>query len=150
MKKILLNSVILFILGFVIHLGGDVFGDIPILTYFFPKDETIFEHSKLYTTGVLFLVIIYFVFRKQLKTNEILKLLIGLTIMLFLNVTIFTLLQHVMNGHNMVVTLIVYFLILFISQFIVEKLFSEKNRAVLKIIVLLILISLYIIVFTHI
>lgn len=70
--------------------------------------------------------------------------------MLFLNVTIFTLIQHVMNGHNMVVTLIVYFLILFISQFIVEKLFSEKNRAVLKIIVLLILISLYIIVFTHI
>ncbi len=153
MKKILLNTIILFALGFLIHFGGDVFGKFPILNYFFPKSESIFEHSKLYTTGVLLLIVIYYLIGKKLSKTEILKLLISLVLMLALNNSIFELINILIEGHNMTLTLILYFIILLISQIVVDKLINnnlEDEKVNFYNAFLTCLIAIFIILFTHI
>ncbi len=151
MKKILLNSIILFGLGFIIHMGGDWFGSTPVLRYLFPQNESIVEHSKLYTTAILIEIIICLIRNKNTKNINILVLLISLVIMIILNNTVFTIVEYITVIHNMVLTLILYFFILNISQYIgcnIAKQYTSDDKLYRTIIFLIVIITIYVIAIT--
>ncbi len=153
MKKVIINAIILFVLGSLIHMGGDFWGNIPILQYFFPSDETYLEHGKLYTTGVLLLLIGYKIFGKKVTMNDICTWLVALVIMLVMNMTIFPLVDYIIGEHITWLTLIIYFVVLVISQLIAKSIIlynSEKQKTSFCIVTMLSIVIMFLVFTTHI
>ncbi len=148
---IIINAFILFALGFLIHRGDRVFGNKHIFKYLFPQKETIFEHNKLYVTAVLIMFPVYFIINNDFNFLIILEILLSLSVMITLNMLIFCVLFSILKEHHMILTLVIYFIILVVSQLITSLINIEMlsdSYALLLSLLLTFIISVYIFYFT--
>ena len=144
-KYVFINTIGIFLLGFIFHFVYRIFPNF-ITSILFPVNESIFEHMKLIMTSYyVYLIIRYFIYKNNnINTNNLLfKTFISLltTIIIFL---IIYLPIYYKFGKNLLVTLIIYFISILISEFIYFNKFKKENKLLNRITIVFTII-LYII-----
>lgn len=147
-KFVIINVFVIFALGFLIH---GIYGWIPsIMTSIFPVNESLYEHIKLiFYSPLIGSTILYFIFKHQ--GNNINNFLPGLVISTFFNIVIFYLTFlpiYYKNGENLLVTLIIYFITICLSQYlnyiiINQKQYKKGNIVCIIIIIITMIILTY-------
>ena len=129
LKKIKIMSIIgTFLLAFLTHFLYDWFPN-SIFSIFFPVNESIWEHMKMLFTTILLYEIIEFILFK--KTNiEVNNFLFASFIVAILSIPIYLIIFlpiYYKIGENMIITLIIMFITIFIIQTIKYKIFNSKE-----------------------
>ena len=118
-KSRILAIFIIYILNFVFHFAYELFPN-TLFSIFFPVNESIFEHQKLIFSSFMFYGIIdYFITRKQEVTKT--SFFLSLIVSAFSAIGIFLLIWlpiFYKTGENMIVTFIVLFIAIALSQVI--------------------------------
>lgn len=125
----IVSCFIIFGLCFINHFGYTFMPNI-ITSFFFPVNESIYEHMKMiYTTIVIFSVIEYFVFKannivvKNLGINPFISGISNVIIFLIIYLPIRTLI-----GENMTVTLIILFISIIVTEYISYIILTDKHK----------------------
>lgn len=134
LKKVLkFNILIIFGLSFLTHF---VYKIIPIdlFAIFFPVNESIFEHMKMiYTTFLIDGIILYiFLRKKNIKTNNFFSSLFLSSIVSIISFLIIWLPIYYRIGENMIITLVVLLISIFISQITSYYVLSYHHNKVLN------------------
>lgn len=125
-KKIIINSIIIFALSTLIH---SLYNYLPcyITSFIVPVNESIWEHMKMiFSAYMLFLLIKVLFFKKHeknLTSSFVIGALFNIVIFLIIYVPIFYIF-----GENMIVTLIIYFITIIISNYFIYKMQQKKNN----------------------
>ena len=144
-KFILINSVLIFLLGFLVH---NIYSWFPsFLTVIFPVNESLYEHIKLiFVSPIIIGLIWYFVFYKKKKYNNY---FFSLYLSIMANIVIFYAMFlpfYYRFGESMIATFIIYFISILISQCLNYYILTKtKNSNLLNIIGIVLLITNYLI-----
>lgn len=118
LKKVLkLNIIVIFLLSFLTHF---IYKIIPIdlFAIFFPVNESIFEHMKMiYTTYLIDSIILFLLFKKyNIKFNNFFEALFLSSIISITSFLIIWLPIYYRIGENLLITLIILLISIFLSQ----------------------------------
>lgn len=125
---ILLNATIIFLLQCILHF---VYNIIPcfITSIFTPVNESIFEHLKLiFTSSLLFSIII----KDKKYTNYFFRGILTIAILL----TIYLPVRYFF-GENIIITLIILFISILFSEYLIKKICIVNNKKASIILVIL-------------
>lgn len=131
-KYVFLNTIFTFLTGFLVHF---VYSFAPSsLTTVFPVNESLFEHMKLiFLSPIISSTILYFIFKS--KGYLINNYLFGLVVSTIFNIIIFYLVYlplYYANGESMVMTLIVYFITIILSNYLYYFIIEIPNSTKLN------------------
>ncbi len=126
LKIISITSI--FILSILTHSLYDKFPNI-LTSFFYPVNESIFEHMKMLNMSYLIWSIIEFILLKKnnletknFKASIVISLIFNIFIFLIIYIPIYKLF-----GYNAVITILLYLLSIIISQFISFKVLSSTK-----------------------
>ena len=138
MKKILINSIIIFIISSISHFIYNIFPN-TITSIFFPVNESVWEHLKLlFTSSVIFSLINY------KKIPNIFSITLIRSILLIVILLILFLPIYYLFGENIIFTLIILFITILITEYIISKIYNKKLIKSLNFISIFIIIICYI------
>ena len=139
MKKILINSFIIFIISSICHFIYNIFPN-TFFSIFFPVNESIWEHLKLlFTSSIIFSIINY------KRINNIFSITLIRSVLLIIILLILFLPVYYLFGENIIFTLIILFITILITEFIISKISNKKLIKSLNFIsIFLIIISYFI------
>lgn len=146
LKTIKLFAVIgIFFLSFIAH---NIYNFIPniFISFFFPINESIFEHMKIIFTSTLIYGILDYLLIKKYKINYN-NFLWQLFFTSFISISIFLLIYlpiHYLFSENLIITLILLFITYIISQIISYYLLKSKEILFLNKIAIFLIILVYI------
>ena len=130
-KKILINSIIIFILSVLLH---SLYHYLPcfLTSIFAPVNESIWEHMKIiFSSYMLYLLIKKLFFKKQennLVTSFTISSIINIIIFLIIYIPVYLIFKE-----NLIVTLIILFITIVISNYIMYKIQDKKiNKKINK------------------
>ena len=129
-KKItIISTIAIFLFSALSHFIYDWFPNI-FTSIFFPVNESIWEHTKMIFTTMMFWGIIeYFIISNHGKKNFSTALVISTIITIIFLVATFTPIYYVMNEQeNMVVTLIIYFISIVVGQIISYFILKQQRE----------------------
>ncbi len=148
LKKLkIISTISIFIISALCHFIYDIFPNF-ITSIFFPVNESIFEHQKMILTSfLLWSIIEYFILKKIKHNNFFIALLISSLICIIFVTSVFSPIYLVLlnKKDNMLITLIVFFIGIILSQiasYYILK--SKRNYNKVNIISLIIYICLII------
>ena len=143
-KKILINTIGIFILCSIIHFGYSTFPNF-FTSIFFPVNESIWEHLKMIFSSTVIYTLIrrIFVNDQAFLIEAYLKSMLTIIILLIIYLPV-----NYMLGEILILTMIILLISIFISEVIVSKLPLKKHHKTLNIIGA-ILIIINFIVFTY-
>ena len=144
LKKIIINTVIIFLFGFIFH---NLFKYLPIfpVSIISPVNESIFEHMKMNDTSyIIWIIVKHFILKKyNIKENNfLLKELLTFLFNIALFLTIYWPIYSKF-GENMLVTLTIYLVTIIISQILNYFIEFKKDSNVLNIISLIVIFLIY-------
>ena len=145
-KKVLnfIGTITIFLLGFIVHSMYEWFPNI-ISIIFFPINESIFEHTKMiFTSYMIWIIIKYFLLKKKntFENNFLFKELfttfigIGVFILIYIPV-------HNNTIDSLMITLLIYFITISISQIINYFINFKKNYKYLNTLSTVVIIIIY-------
>lgn len=119
----------IFLLSFLTHYGYDKFANV-ITSFLFPVNESIFEHMKMiYTSYIIFAVVEYMLLKKY--NNSVKNFSSSLFIAVLFNIIFFLIIYipiYNFIGHNLIITLIIYFISILVSQVISYKILTTNKN----------------------
>lgn len=123
-KKTILSSFIIFILSTLFH---SLYNYLPcfLTSIIVPVNESIFEHMKMIFTSYMFYLLIKILFNKKHENN----LISSFVIASLFNIVIFLIIYipiYLLFGEKLVVTLILYFITILISNYLMYKIQNKK------------------------
>ena len=123
-KKIISSSFIIFILSTLFH---SLYNYLPcfLTSIIVPVNESIFEHMKMIFTSYMFYLLIKILFNKKRENN----LISSFVIASLFNIVIFLIIYipiYLLFGEKLVVTLILYFITILISNYLMYKIQNKK------------------------
>lgn len=128
-KKILINTIIIFGMCSLIHFGYDVFPNF-LISLFCPVNESIFEHLKMIFTATVLFSFISNIFYKDKNIFFISYFRSMATIIILL---ILYLPTYYVFGEVMILTLIILFISILISEIFVSKIKIKKQALYINI-----------------
>ena len=148
LKKIKIISIFgIFVLNFISHFLYEWMPN-TLFSIFFPVNESIFEHMKMISTSILIYSIIEYIILKKTKPNYN-NYLFSIFISCIGNIIIFLIMYlpiYYKIGEKLILTIILLFISIVITEFISYKILcTKKNYTWLNIVSLLMIITLYII-----
>lgn len=146
-KKVkIIGAVIWIILTSVFHFMYDWFPN-AIVASFFPINESVWEHMKLFVTPAIITFIfetIYMKIKRICIQNNYLSLLIEIMSSIGVFLTIFLPYYYKYN-HNIIITLLMMIFAIIIAKYLGYIIVSEKNELILNIIAIPIILGILII-----
>lgn len=149
MKNIKINiigTIFIFLIGFILHNLYDIIPT-PITAIIFPISESIFEHVKLIFTSYILWIIVKNSINKHYnikENNYLFKELLTTIIEIVLFLLIF-IPAYKTFGENLILTLLIYFITIVITQIINHFITFKNDHKYLKIISTIVIILTYII-----
>lgn len=138
-KKLFINSLIIFFLAALSHFA---YTTIPCFftSIFFPVNESIFEHIKILFTSEIAFTFIYYIYHKEnnLLLRSFLRSVILTTVLLLIYLPI-----HSIFGEILILTLVIMFMSIFITEIIMSILPLNIKSKYLNIISLVLLLLSY-------
>lgn len=123
MKKVIINSIIIFGISVLIHSFYNLLpNDFTLI--FFPINESIWEHMKMIFTSYMLFLLIKFIFNKLDKNDlsaTVISSIFNIIIFLIIYIPIYKLF-----GEKLIITLIVYFITIFLSNILWSKITNKK------------------------
>ena len=117
LKYIIISNIIIFAVNFPAHFFFD-FVPLKLIGWFFPVNESIFQHMKMIFTSFFIVYIIFYLLRRKFNFKNVFfsNLIASLScICIFL---IIYLPVYLNMGENMIFTLILLFICIFLGQLI--------------------------------
>ena len=150
-RMIIIKTITIFFGIFLFHFGYKVFPNF-LTSILFPVNESLFEHLKLiFVTEVIVSLIIYIIYKKKnILINNYFLALFSATIFNIIAFYAIYLPIYYRFGQSLIVTMIIYFITLGISQYLFYRIITrtfKKNYNKISLIILL-LIWLILIYFT--
>lgn len=144
-KFVLINSIIIFLFGFITH---NIYNIIPsFITTIFPVNESLYEHMKMiFITPLIVGTIVYFTpYFKNFRNNYFFSLYLSS----MLNIILFFIMYlpiYYRFGEEMVITFIIYFISILISQYINALILTKtKDNLLLNIIGIVLILVNYVV-----
>ena len=140
------GAIIWFLLTFISHFMYNWFPN-NFVASFFPINESVWEHMKLFVTPAIITFIfemIYMKIKKECIQNNYLSLLLEIMSSIGIFLTIF-LPYYYRFPHNLFITLIMMFISIGISKYLGYLIVSEKNELIFNIISIPIILGIVII-----
>ena len=135
-KKIkLVGAIIWIILTFISHFIYEIFPN-NLIASFFPINESIWEHMKLFVTPGIIVFILEYIYMKKKRIciqNNYLALLVELMSSIGIFLTIF-LPYYFKFEHNLIITVLMMSFAILISKYLGYLIMNEKNDLILNII----------------
>lgn len=126
-KRIIIGSIIILGLSFLFHSVYEKFPS-TLISYFFPVNESIWEHNKMIVLSFLVWAIIEKVFSKSGKSVIFLNLIAAILCIVLLNATFTPIYLYILKKkENLILTIILYAISIICSFIISEKFLFEKN-----------------------
>lgn len=124
-KKVLINSIIIFLLSSLIH---SLFNYLPIfpISILTPVNESVFEHMKMIFTAYMLFTLIIWLFYKDKPHNFVALNTFGSLINIIIFLIIYLPIYNIF-GENMIVTLSLFFISIFITNLLMYK-YSDKKE----------------------
>jgi hypothetical protein len=149
LKKITIIGIIfIFLLSFITHSIYDWFPSF-LTSIFFPVNESIWEHMKMiFTASLIWGLVEYFILKKKdidyfnIASATVLSVLFNIVIFLIIYVPI-----YIKFGENLIVTLIIYFITIVLSQIMAYNILKTKKHLKKLNVLSFILIPLIFIIF---
>lgn len=148
---VIINTFLIFGFAFITH---NLYKWFPsFITVIFPVNESFYEHLKMiFITPIIISTVLYFIF--YWKKKPINNYLGGLFISTIFNILFFYLIYlpiYNLIGNNMVVTLIIYFISIGVSQFVNYLIIQKRDNRTFNIIslILMFVISIVLLYFTY-
>ena len=144
-KKTRLISILgIFFISFLAHFMYDLFPNV-ITSFFFPVNESIWEHMKiLFTSTMIYGVFDYILMKRfNIKYNN---LLLELFITSFLSVIIYLIIYipiYLLYGENLIVSIILMIITYIITKYIGYYILIQKEYRLLNIISIFLIIICY-------
>lgn len=140
-KKILLNTIMIYILCAIFHFGYDFFPCF-LTSLFFPVNESVFEHLKMIFTATCFISLLTNIFYqdKNILFKTYLRSMASIIILLLLYLPI-----NYVLGENMIITLIILFISIFLSELIGSRISKKKDYRLINKVSLFLLVLNFII-----
>lgn len=134
---VIINTFLIFGFAFITH---NLYKWFPsFITTIFPVNESFYEHLKMiFITPVIISTILYLIFSWQKKPIN--NYLGGLFVSTIFNILFFYLIYlpiYSLIGENMVVTLIIYFISIVVSQFINYLIICKRDNSIFNIVSLI-------------
>ena len=129
-KKLLLESIFIFILCALCHFGYTIFPNF-LTSIFFPVNESIFEHLKMLFTAEIIFSIGKIIFEKKDK-NKYLRMLLRGILSVFILLLLYLPLYYFL-GEIMILTFLILFTTIFLTEYILSFLSSKKSHPYLNI-----------------
>lgn len=153
LKKLLtINIFIIFIITFLVHFAYDIFS-IDLFAIFFPVNESIFEHLKMiYSSFLISGIIEYFILKKyNIQYNNFTFNLLTTALSCIICFLIIWLPIYYRIGENIIITILILFISICISQIIAYYILTSNHNKVLNYISLplMIIISIIFAYFTY-
>lgn len=122
------SSLIIFLISIFTHFGYEILPNY-ITSFFFPVNESIFEHIKVILSAYLIYSIIEYLFlkfnsisTKNFKSNMIFSITFNIFIFFIIYLPVYYIFKH-----NIIVTLVIYFLSILLTQIISYKLLKNNT-----------------------
>jgi hypothetical protein len=133
MKYYFRQTIFIFIISFLIH---NIYTWLPsfVTSIFFPVNESIWEHIKMIFTSYMIIMLI----QKKSIISYIITSILNIIVFLIIYLPI-----YIVFGENLIITLIIYFVSIFISS-ILFKFLLERKKHLNKLNVLSIILILFI------
>lgn len=147
MKKIIIiNTIVTFALCFLTHFLYDWFPN-PLFSFFFPVNESIWEHMKMiYTTILLYGILEFFLLKKINFKPQNFLLSIFLKSIIAIPIYLIIFLPFYYNiGENMIITFIILFITIMIVNYIGYKIQTSNEITNQRIISIIGIVIVYII-----
>ncbi len=143
-KKIFINSIIIFVLSTLLH---SLYNYLPnfITSIIVPVNESIWEHMKMIFSSYMLFLLIQILFYKKKPHNLISSFVITALFNIVIFLIIYLPLNAIIGKEIMSVTLIVYFISILISNYLLFKLQEKKENKTLNKIMGLSIILIYLI-----
>ena len=144
-KKTRIISILgIFIISFLAHFMYDLFPNV-ITSFFFPVNESIWEHMKiLFTSTMIYGLFDYLIMKKfNIKYNN---LLLELFITSFLNVIIYLIIYipiYLLYGENIIISISLMIIVYSITKYIGYYILKQKEYRLLNIISIFLVIICY-------
>ena len=129
-KEKIISVIAIFIISSLVHFGYDLLPS-TITSYFFPVNESIFEHQKMILTSFFIWGIIeYFILKKIKHNNFFMSVLISSLICIIFVIITFSPIYLILldKKDNMFITLLIYFIGVVISQIVSYKILKSKTN----------------------
>lgn len=130
MKKLLLESIIIFILCSFCHFGYTIFPNF-VTSIFFPVNESIFEHLKMLFTAEVIFSIGKIILDKKDK-NKYLRMFLRGILSVFILLLLYLPIYYFL-GEIMLLTFLILFTTIFLTEYILSFLSSKKSHLSLNI-----------------
>lgn len=145
LKKIKVIAVFgIFIISFIAHFAYDIFPNI-IFSFFFPVNESIWEHMKiLFTSPILYGIIDYILLTKKKLSFHNFPFQLYFTS--FINVPIYLIIYlplYKLIGENLFISISLMFMVYAFSQYISYHILKDKNYKILNSLAIPIIILIY-------
>ena len=128
-KLIIIKTITIFLSLFVFSYGYKIFPNF-LTSLFFPVNESLFEHLKMiYNAEIIVSLVIYFILK--IKNKKINNYFIALLLSTIFNIILFYLIYlPIYNrfGQNLIMTMIIYFITLLISQYLFYLITLKKHN----------------------
>lgn len=135
-KKIkIIEAIIWIFLTFISHFMYELFPN-NLIASFFPINESIWEHMKLFVTPGIIIFIFEYIYMKKARIciqNNYLALLIELTSSIGVFLTIF-LPYYFKFEHSLIITILIMSFAIIVSKYLGYLIMNEKNDLILNII----------------
>ena len=146
-KSIFINTIIIFIICSIFHFVYDI---IPcfLTSLFFPVNESIVEHLKMiFTSTVVFTIINDMIHHNK---NTFFRAYIASMLTILILLVIYLPINYIF-GEIMIVTLIILFISIYLSQYIISTISKDKYYKKLNIISIILLITNFLLfsIFTY-
>lgn len=134
LKKIKIIAVIgIFILSFLVHFAYDLFPN-TIFSFFFPVNESIWEHMKiLFTAPLIYGIIDYIIINKnKIKINNF---AFSLYFTSFINIPIYLVVYlpiYKLLGENIFISITIMLLVYSLSEYLSYRILQDKKYKVLN------------------
>lgn len=125
----IISSIVIFLISIFTHYGYEIFPNY-LTSFFFPVNESVFEHIKVILSAYLIYSIIEYIFLKVkniLPNNLRSNILFSITFNIFIFYLLYIPIYYIFK-HNIVVTLTIYFISIFITQIISYKVLKTNKR----------------------
>lgn len=144
-KRKIIATIIIFILSFPSHFLYQIFPN-PLFSFFFPVNESIFEHMKIiYTTTLLYGIIEYYTLKKEKYNNFPLQLFLTSFLGIILYLILYLPIRFLI-GEYLPISILLLLITYTIMQILSYYLLKAKEYPLLNKLAIPLIIIIYIII----
>ena len=128
-RFLIFSSVFSFLLASLFHFAYDFFGQGLIFSFFFPTNESVWEHLKLLFYPMLIAAIIEFFFVKEIANNYIEAKTIGIFASICITTITFFTYTGIIGTNFLLIDILIFIFSIILGEWIAYKIMKKEEQS---------------------